>query len=72
MKVYSGNEWLARQMLDMMVERAWFSLLLEDSKKASRKAAMLEQQDEIMWIENQLEDEDMNEWLDMGPQPKRS
>jgi hypothetical protein len=52
------------QMVDMVVERAWFSLLLEDSKKASRKAAILEQQDKMNWIKNQLEDEDMSEWLD--------
>ena len=47
---------MARQMVDVMVERAWFSLLLEEGKKASRKAAMVEQQEETKWIENQLED----------------
>jgi hypothetical protein len=45
MRVYTGSEWLARKVVDALVDRAWFTILLEEAELESSKAAALQHQD---------------------------
>ena len=66
-KVWRGNEFIARETVKVVVERTWLSILTAmERKKMEREdeVKQLEREQECDWIRQQLNQEDMGQWDD--------
>ena len=66
MKVYTGKEWLARQVINDVIGRAWFDILWleeEAKRKEAERTKTLAHEDFIDWSNKQLSHEDFGDDL---------